>query len=36
MSTSASSSRLRVLLVTDTDKPIGELGDALAHLGYGC
>ena len=25
MSTSASSSRLRVLLVTDTDKPIGEL-----------
>ncbi|MEM5388457.1 ANTAR domain-containing protein [Paraburkholderia phymatum] len=25
---------LRVLLVTDTDKPIGELRDALARLGY--
>ena len=25
---------LRVLLVTDTDKPIGELRDALAKLGY--
>jgi response regulator NasT len=25
---------LRVLLVTDTDKPIGELRDALALLGY--
>ena len=34
MNTPASSSRLRVLLVTDTDKPIGELRDALAHLGY--
>ncbi len=27
-------SRLRVLLVTDTDKPIGDLRDALARLGY--
>jgi response regulator NasT len=26
--------RLRVLLVTDTEKPIGELRDALAQLGY--
>jgi response regulator NasT len=25
---------LRVLLVTDTDKPIGDLRDALARLGY--
>jgi two-component system, response regulator / RNA-binding antiterminator len=25
---------LRILLVTDTDKPIGELRDALARLGY--
>ncbi|MGE8473632.1 MAG: ANTAR domain-containing response regulator, partial [Paraburkholderia hospita] len=25
---------LRVLLVTDTDKPIGELRDTLARLGY--
>lgn len=28
------STRLRILLVTDTDKPIGELRDALARLGY--
>ncbi|AOJ07304.1 ANTAR domain-containing response regulator [Burkholderia mayonis] len=27
-------SKLRVLLVTDTDKPIGELRDTLARLGY--
>jgi two-component system, response regulator / RNA-binding antiterminator len=27
-------SMLRVLLVTDTDKPIGELRDTLARLGY--
>ncbi|SMG00825.1 ANTAR domain-containing response regulator [Burkholderia singularis] len=26
--------RLRVLLVTDTDKPLGELRDALARIGY--
>lgn len=25
---------LRILLVTDTDKPIGEMRDALARLGY--
>ncbi|MBU6489354.1 MAG: response regulator, partial [Burkholderiales bacterium] len=25
---------LRILLVTDTDKPIGELREALARLGY--
>jgi response regulator NasT len=28
------SSKLRILLVTDTDKPIGELREALARLGY--
>ncbi len=27
-------SKLRVLLVTDTDKPIGDLREALARLGY--
>jgi response regulator NasT len=26
--------KLRVLLVTDTDKPIGDLSDAIARLGY--
>jgi len=30
----SSPTRLRVLLVTDTAKPIGELRDALARLGY--
>ena len=34
MSASASPLRLRVLLVTDTQKPIGDLRDALARLGY--
>ncbi len=28
------SSKLRILLVTDTDKPIGEMREALARLGY--
>ncbi|AOJ78286.1 ANTAR domain-containing response regulator [Burkholderia ubonensis] len=34
MSASATPVRLRVLLVTDTQKPIGDLRDALARLGY--
>jgi len=34
MVVTSSSPRLRVLLVTDTAKPIGELRDALARLGY--
>ncbi|PCE33140.1 ANTAR domain-containing response regulator [Burkholderia ubonensis] len=34
MSASATHARLRVLLVTDTQKPIGDLRDALARLGY--
>lgn len=34
MSSSAPPAKLRVLLVTDTDKPIGDLSEALAHLGY--
>ncbi|WP_431825103.1 ANTAR domain-containing response regulator [Burkholderia sp. F1] len=34
MSASATPARLRVLLVTDTQKPIGDLRDALARLGY--
>ncbi|MCM3527459.1 response regulator, partial [Bacillus subtilis] len=34
MSSSALPVRLRVLLVTDTDKPSGELGNALARHGY--
>jgi response regulator NasT len=34
MTASSTSPPLRVLLVTDTDKPIGELRDALAQLGY--
>src|SRR6202035_4132365 len=28
------SSKLRILLVTDTDKPIGQMREALACLGY--
>lgn len=34
MGTTDQPSKLRVLLVTDTDKPIGELRDTLARLGY--
>ncbi|MBN3792816.1 ANTAR domain-containing protein [Burkholderia sp. Ac-20353] len=34
MSASVSPVKLRVLLVTDTQKPIGDLRDALARLGY--
>ncbi|KVR17091.1 histidine kinase [Burkholderia ubonensis] len=34
MSASATPVRLSVLLVTDTQKPIGDLRDALARLGY--
>ncbi|KVL05426.1 ANTAR domain-containing response regulator [Burkholderia ubonensis] len=34
MSASATPVRLRVLLVTDTQKPIGDLRDALTRLGY--
>ncbi|OXH83937.1 response regulator, partial [Burkholderia multivorans] len=34
MSSPVLSGRLRVLLVTDTDKPIGELRTALAQRGY--
>ncbi|MGU7770560.1 ANTAR domain-containing response regulator [Burkholderia sp. MR1-5-21] len=34
MSASVSPAKLRVLLVTDTQKPIGDLRDALARLGY--
>ena len=34
MTSAGSSPMLRVLLVTDTDKPIGDLRQALAALGY--
>jgi two-component system, response regulator / RNA-binding antiterminator len=34
MTHASAPSMLRVLLVTDTDKPIGDLREQLAHLGY--